>query len=234
MRVDRAANIPGLLAHAFDLGITSLHCSSEYETYPAFRDAFRAVRASAPEEVTVIAKLAAPHFGVDRFSAADFRSKVEFYLDSLGIEKLHVVQWLLRYDLKQEDARAQIFDEAADCLAELLADLKDEGLIGACVGFPYTAPIAARLVAADFIDGLAVYVNPLERDMDEFVAAAAARQKSTVAIRPFAAGRVFHDTALNPAEALDHVFSLPGIATAVVSASSAEHLDQLRCVFAAE
>ena len=231
MRLDQAADAKALLADAFRLGITSLHCSSEYATYPLFRDAFRDLRAAAPAQVTVIAKVAAPHFGEDRFIAADFRSRVQFYLDTLGLEKLHVVQWLLRHDLKDEPARARIFDAGENEATEVIRDLKDRGMIGACVGFPYTAPIAERLVAADFIDGLAVYVNALERDMDRYVAAAAAKGQSTVTIRPFAAGRVFRETSLSPTEALKHVFKLPGIATAIVSASSAGHLKEVRVSF---
>jgi aryl-alcohol dehydrogenase-like predicted oxidoreductase len=231
MRIDRAEDVIGLLTDAFRLGITSLHCSSEYETYPVFRDALRDLGGSVPAGVTVIAKLAAPHFGEDRFSAADFRSKVQFYLDTLGLDQLHVVQWLLRYDLKNDDVGVRIFDEAANQVAEMIRDLKEQGLIGACVGFPYSAPIAERMVAVGFLDGLAVYVNPLEREMDAFVAAAAARGKSIVAIRPFAAGRVFAETLLNHTEALEHVFGLSGVATAVVSASSTEHLEQLRGAF---
>jgi aryl-alcohol dehydrogenase-like predicted oxidoreductase len=231
MRLGNAADAEALLADAFGLGITSLHCSSEYETYPLFRDAFRNLRGTAPADLTVIAKVAAPHFGEDRFVAADFRSKVQFYLDTLGLETLGVVQWLLRHDLKDEAARARIFDAAQDEVAEVVQDLKGRGMIGACVGFPYTAPIAKRLVAANFMDGLAVYVNPLEHEMDEFVAAAAAKGKSTIAIRPFAAGRLFRESPLNPVEALNYVFNMPGIAAAVVSASSVEHLEQLRACF---
>lgn len=234
MRLGDAADAEALLVDAFRLRITSLHCSSEYDTYPLFRDAFRNVQTTAPADVAIIAKVAAPHFGEGRFVAADFRSKVQFYLDTLGLDTLGVVQWLLRHDLKDEAARARIFDAAKDEVAEVVGDLKSRGMIGACVGFPYTAPIAERLVATDFVDGLAVYVNPLEREMDQFVLAAAAKGKSTLAIRPFAAGRLFRETRLNHAEALDYVFRLPGIATAVVSASSVEHLEQLRACFSDE
>jgi aryl-alcohol dehydrogenase-like predicted oxidoreductase len=231
MRLDRAEDQAGLLAHAFQLGITSLHCSSEYETYSAFCDAFREVRSGSRDDLAVIAKVAAPHFGENRFSPAQFRGKVHYYLDTLGIDRLDVVQWLLRYDLAQEEARGRIFDEAASELTNVISDLKAEGLIGACVGFPYSREIARRLVGAEFIDGLAVYVNALEHEMDDFVAAAAVSAKSTVAIRPFCAGAVFADAGLSYCEALDYVFGLPGIATTIVSASSPTHLEQLRSAF---
>jgi hypothetical protein len=48
-----------------------------------------------------------------------------------------------------------------------------------------------------------------------------------VAIRPFAAGRIFEESRTSPADALTYVFGYPQVVTAVVSASSREHLDAL-------
>ena len=182
-------------------------------------------------EPAIIAKVACPHFGEARFSAKDLRRKIQFYLDELKLEKLAVVQWLLRHDLGQEAARVQIFDESADEVADVVASLKREGLIGAFVGFPYTAPIAERLLTAAYVDGLALYVNPLERDMDGFVEAAAQHRKSVLAIRPFAAGRVFSEAETDVEGALRHVFAFPAVSTAIVSASSMGHLNQVRSAF---
>ena len=80
----------------------------------------------------------------------------------------------------------------------------------------------------DYCDGLAVYVNPLEREMDAVIESAASLGKGVVAIRPYAAGRIFSETDLAPSDALDHVFGFPAVVSAVVSASSTENLDLLR------
>ena len=221
-----AAEAAELLHQAIDLRITSFHCSSEYETFPLFREAWRLT--TNRRQATMIAKVAVPHFGEDRFSVAAFRQKIDLYLDALSLERLDVVQWLLRHDLKQEEARLRILQEAAEEISGVIDALKREGKIGSCVGFPYTAPVAERLLDQNYCDGLAVYVNPLEREMDRFVEAAAQRSKAVIAIRPFAAGRLFTETALSAGDALAHVFQFPAVATAVVSASSRQHLDALR------
>lgn len=231
MRLDQAADPAALLEHAYSLGIASLHCSSEYETFPLFSDAWRRARRGGDAEPAIIAKVACPHFGEPRFSAKGLRHKVQYYLDELELERVAVVQWLLRYDLAQEAARHRIFEESASELAETVSNLKSDGRIGAFVGFPYTVGMAERQLAADCVDGLALYVNPLEREMDPIVEAAAGRGKSVIAIRPFAAGRVFSEAGMAVEDALRHVFAFPAVSTAVVSASSAAHLDQIRAGF---
>lgn len=222
-----ASAATGLIEHVLASGVTSFHCSLEYETFPLFRDAWRQVPSSARAGATIVGKVASPHFGEDRFSAAAFRGKIEAYCEALSIERLDVVQWLLRYDLKQEEARLRIMAESAQEVAATVAELKREGRIGAFVGFPYTAAVGEELLAAEHCDGLALYVNPLERDMDHLVTAASDTGKSVLAIRPLAAGRLFAETQLTAADALDHVFGFPAVATAVVSVSSRRHLDQL-------
>jgi aryl-alcohol dehydrogenase-like predicted oxidoreductase len=228
MRLDKAGDVAAaarILDHALELGITSFHCSSEYETFPLFREAWGRRRKRIP--TAVIAKVAVPHFGESRFSASLFREKIDFYLDALSLERLDVVQWLLRYDLKQEDARRRILAESAEEVSALIADLRKSGKIGALVSFPYTAGVAEAVLQMDFCDGLAVYVNPLEREMDLMLDIASSLGKAAVAIRPYAAGRVFTEAKLEPSDALDHVFSYPAVVSAVVSASSTEHLDVL-------
>jgi aryl-alcohol dehydrogenase-like predicted oxidoreductase len=227
MRLDRAGDVrdaTNLLDRARDIGISTFHCSSEYETFPLFREAWRAARL---HETTVIAKVAAPHFGETEFSAPAFRKKVETYLAELDIERIDVVQWLLRFDLKQESGRRQIHERGRDAIGAVIDALQREGKIGAMVSFPYTDGLAALALREVWCDGLAVYVNPLEREMDERVAEAGERGKAVVAIRPFAAGRLFSETELGADDALGHVFGFDAVATSVVSASSTDHLDAL-------
>jgi aryl-alcohol dehydrogenase-like predicted oxidoreductase len=106
-----ATDAAQLLSHAHASGITTFHCSSEYETYPLFRGAWQ--EAGLGGSAKVIAKVAAPHYGENSFSPGGFRSKIEAYLRDLAIPRLDVVQWLLRYDLKQDEARVRIMRDAA-------------------------------------------------------------------------------------------------------------------------
>ena len=199
MRLGKAGGVgeaAALIAHAREIGVTSVHCSSEYDSFALFVDAWRA---SAPgAAATVIAKVAAPHYGEDRFDAAVFRAKVEAYLTALRVDRI-IVQWLLRYDLKQEDARLRILHDGAAEIAAVVAAMKAEGKIAGFVGFPYTMPIAQPLADADWCDGLALYVNALEHDTDAGVEACARTGKPVIAIRPYAAGRVFAETDLRNA-----------------------------------
>jgi aryl-alcohol dehydrogenase-like predicted oxidoreductase len=228
MRLQRAGDAHSaarLIQYAQEIGISSLHCSSEYESYPLLCDALTIAGAG---NANVVAKVAVPHFGEDRFSANAFRSKVDNYLTTLGLERLEVVQWLLRFDLKQEDARLRIFADAQEEIADTVAALKAQGKIGAVVAFPYTRTLAEPVVKGAWCDGLALYLNPLEREMDEEAERARALGKSVLAIRPFAAGRLFTETSLGSDDALAHVFGFAAVASAVVSASTESHLDAFR------
>lgn len=228
MRLNGAGDVAGaarIIDHALELGITSFHCSSEYETFPLFEQAWK--RRQNRSAASVIAKIGVPHFGEPRFCARTFREKVDSYLKLLSIERLEVVQWLLRHDLRDETGRQRILAESEEEISALVADLKRAGKIAAFVSFPYTQGIAEAVLRMDYCDGLAVYVNPLEREMDSMIHKAAALGKGVVAIRPYAAGRIFSETQLAPSDALDHVFGFPAVVSCVVSASSTEHLDLL-------
>jgi aryl-alcohol dehydrogenase-like predicted oxidoreductase len=231
MRLDRAgdaAAVAALIDHAGGIGIDSLHCSSEYESFPLFSAAWARLGADKARRFRLIAKGAAPHFGEEHFSAATLRAKVEAYLAALSVERLDIVQWLLRFDLAQEERRLDILERSRDEIARVVADLKAEGKIAGFISFPYTAGLADAVIAEDYCDGLAVYLNLLERGMEPQIAEAAARGKMVFAIRPLAAGRIVEEKVAAPAEALDFVLANPGVTATIVSASSIAHLDAFR------
>jgi len=225
MRLDRAADAAALLRRAREMGVSSFHCSSEYESFPLFREAWGRAQV---EGARLVAKVAVPHFGEDRFSASAFRAKIDLYLNALGLERLDVVQWLLRFDLKQEERRLALLAECAEAIGDCVAALKREGKIGHLVSFPYTSSFADSVLPYEWCEGLAAYVNPLERQLDPQAVRCAELGKAVVAIRPYAAGRVFSETALTAGEALDHVFGFGAVETAVVSVSTEAHLEALR------
>lgn len=226
-----ASDAARLLVQAHERGVTAFHCSSEYGTYPLFRSAWE--QAGLARRATVVAKVAVPHYGEDCFSPAAFRRKIEDYFRDLAIPRLDVVQWLLRYDLDQDEARVRIMRDAAAEIADVVSALKREGKIGAVIGFPYSEAVAEELIAADYCDGLALYLNPLEHEMDHLIAPCGRAGKSVVAIRPYAAGRLFSETDATAQDALAYVFDHPEVVTAVVSASSVKHLDALTAFTAA-
>src|SRR4051794_26909760 len=89
-----------LLLQLLDGGVSLVHVSSEYESFPRFTKVLRAARQRSPgTELAVIAKVAVPHFGEGGFDPTRFEEKVDGYLQALDLKRLDVVQWLLRHDL---------------------------------------------------------------------------------------------------------------------------------------
>jgi aryl-alcohol dehydrogenase-like predicted oxidoreductase len=220
-RFDRAV-AAGVLIAALDRGVTTFHCSSEYATFAHYCDALADARKARPSvAITHIVKLATPHYQEAAISAGAFEAKLAMYRDKLGAECIDVVQWMLRYDLKDEPGRRAIYARDKGVLAETVAGLKARGWMRACVGFPYTVGFAEDLAADDWHDGFAFYVNANETEYLPIAAAGLARGKATLAIRPLAAGAL----AADPASAMRFALAQPGVAGAVISANSEQHLD---------
>lgn len=227
MRLDHAGDArqaAGLVQEALELGVTTFHVSAEYATWPLFVAAWNEVSASLRADAQVIAKVGVPHFGESRFDPTAFRNKVDGFRAALGRDRLDVVQWLLRYDLQDEAGRLAIFDRDANLVADVVEDLRANGVIGGLVSFPYTRPVAQRALAAPWCEGLALYCNPLELEMVDLFDSAAEARKSVVAIRPLAAGRLFMETTFTTAEAIQLPLSHPAVATVVASVSTSARL----------
>jgi aryl-alcohol dehydrogenase-like predicted oxidoreductase len=232
-----------LLLGLIDGGVNVVHVSSEYDSFPLFAQVFRAVRAQrSGADISVIAKVAVPHFEDDAFDPGAFEAKVDAYLHALAIERLAVVQWLLRHDLAREDRRLAIYDRDAEVIGATIDRLQAAGKIASVVAFPYTRGIAERVLEAPWCDGLALYVNPLERQLDDLIDAAAKVGKHVLAIRPFAAGRALRPDELDgddaqafkevqerwpdadPVErALRYALANPAVSTAVASVDTPAH-----------
>lgn len=226
MRIDRAGGLDiacDLISMALDLGVFSFHASVEYETWPLFAAAFRQAKA-ASRGATLIGKVGVPHFGERAFDPQGFRRKIDQYRQELDIERVEVVQWLLRYDLKDEQGRLEIFDHDGDLVAETVQALRREGAIGGFLSFPYTRGLAERALAAPWCDGLALYCNVLELEMADQFDRALSLDKAIVAIRPFAAGRVFSEAGQTAAEAVALPLHHPATVSVVASVSTAGHL----------
>lgn len=210
-----------LLQASHELGVTALHSSTEYGSFARFCGIARALG----RPVHHVVKLAEPHFGDAGFDRARLVAKVDAYLDALGAERLEVVQWMWRGDLKDEPGRLAGFARAAPELAEAFAALRAAGKLGAVATFPYTAGFCDAVIDARFGDAIAVYLNPLERELVPQIERAADAGMATVAIRPLAAGKAVAE--VSPGDCLRGVLGQRGVATAVVTYSSLEHLKQL-------
>lgn len=212
-----------LLAASLDAGVTTMHSSIEYESHERFCGVVRAL--GADRRVHHIVKLAEPHFGDEAFDRARLVAKIDAYLRQLGADTLDAVQWMWRGDLKDEPRRLQRFGAQLDAIIDAFADLKRAGKVQAVTPFPYTAGFCDALIAHGGFDGIAVYLNSQERDMVPQIERAADVGMRTIAIRPLAAGKAL--TSATPAQCIRDVLAQRGVACAVVTYSSVQHLREL-------
>lgn len=210
------------LVELAEMGIDTHHSSSEYETYDGYRAALVVARA-AGGRFRHVAKIAEPSWDHDRFDAHRFRAHIEAECASLGVDHLDVVQWLVRTsDPSDVAATVAVFQsdgvEIAECFDRLVAD----GLVGRFFGFPYTPDTAQELSAliagSASIDGMTLYLNPLETQWADVVA-----QVPTLAIRPFGGGAIATD---QREAALRFALSHDNVEAAIVSLSSRDHARQ--------
>jgi aryl-alcohol dehydrogenase-like predicted oxidoreductase len=216
-----------LLGEARARGVSTIHSSDEYESFPLFTRVWRQLRSStgsAPFQHIV--KLAEPHFGHEGFDEGRLVERLNAYLGALDVERIDVVQWMWRGDLKDEPGRLERVAAQASAIADAFTRLKKTGKIGAVATFPYTQGFAELLLDAGWNDGFTLYINSLEPEMLPFAQRAAAAGSGIIALRPLAAGRAV-DGDGGPRAAMAWALGQPGVCTGVVSFSSLPHLDDL-------
>jgi aryl-alcohol dehydrogenase-like predicted oxidoreductase len=214
-----------LLTASLECGVSTCHSSSEYESFPLFCATLGRLDAKA-RRLQHIVKLADPHFGESAFEPGRLRARVDGYLSQLNAERLDVVQWMWRADLKDERSRIAGLEEQSGTIAATFAALKREGKIGAVVPFAYTDDFAERVIAMNWCDGLTVYLGPVETEARKFVDQARLLKRSIIALRPLAAGRAA-EGGWTTRRALCWTLDHEPVVTGVISYSSEEHLAQL-------
>jgi diketogulonate reductase-like aldo/keto reductase len=204
-------------------GVTAAHSSSEYESFELFCRAVRRARRTYGVELLHVVKLANPHFGEDGFDPQRLESQVDSYRERLEVERIDCIQWMWRVEQGQEVARLERFPRAKSEIAGAMRSLQRAGKIRAVGCFPYTPDFADLVLQEAWMDYLVVYRSPWDREYDRQLDAAHALRKQVIALRPFAAGKVFseHRTAR---EALDYCFSHPAVRSAVATFSTPAHL----------
>lgn len=233
-----------LLAEAHARGVTTFHSSDEYESFPCFAEVWHGLRSELSGPVQHVVKLAEPHFGHDQFDAGRLNQRVDQYLSALRVERIDVVQWMWRGDLKDEPTRLARLQAQLPEIAAAVAALQKTGKIGVVTAFPYTSGCAELLLDQSWNQGFTLYLNPLELEMLPFLEKVRAAGAGTIALRPLAAGRMAEaaqspsgasqsaEAALAGASqsaggALAWALAQSGVCTGVVSFSSLPHLDQL-------
>jgi aryl-alcohol dehydrogenase-like predicted oxidoreductase len=211
-----------LLCQGIELGVTTLHVSSEYEGHARFCALSRGL---SRYHLQYIVKVAEPHFGDQAFDRAPLGTKVDAHLAELATDRLDVVPWMWRGDLKDEAGRLAGFARQHAEVGDAFAELRAAGKIGAVAPFPYSSGFASVVFESRLCEGITVYLNPVEQEMQPQIARAAAVGMGTIAIRPLAAGKAL--AATPPAECVRSVLAEAGVASTVVSYSSIDHLREL-------
>ncbi|WP_343347847.1 hypothetical protein WJT74_05600 [Sphingomicrobium sp. XHP0239] len=211
----------------WDLGVRKLHVSHEYDSWSQTCAIFAELRRRRPDVAfDVVAKLAAPHFDEDGFDGDRLRHRIEEYCEGLGIETIADLQWMWRPGLDDDPSRIDAMRDDAKAIEAEIAALKKEGAIGRFLCFPYTLDFALEALDTLPLDGLVVYRNALETELDPAIDRAHLRDLPTLVIRPFAAGKAL-DGDVSPTSQFSHALDRPGVEAAIVSLSRREQAEAL-------
>jgi len=211
------------------MGVTRLHSSSEYDSFPLLIKILSELRTASPEvRFSHIVKMADPNFDDGpMFSDDRFVSKVDSYCGSLGVENIENIQWMWRQGLDSDASRITAFRESFGEIEDCVTKLKLASRIQKFICFPYTVPFAEEAITQPFIDGLAVYRNVNEHEYDAVIQQCSTLNKTVFAIRPLNAGKALTCSQYSARQLFDSALSLKPIEAGVISSSSLDHLREL-------
>lgn len=211
-----------------NLGVTKLHSSSEYDSYPLLCEILRQLAIVEPTLLFQhIVKLAEPSFDDVGFDGERLKQKIHTYRKELGAGQIDDIQWMWRHDLKNDEDRILQFEKAADHISEVSQSLKEAGCIKRFLCFPYSISFAETAIDRPGVDGLAIYRNRQETEYDAAVRKCKKLDKTAIAIRPLNAGRVLEEEDGSARESFDFALDLEPLEAGIVSSSNMAHLRQL-------
>jgi aryl-alcohol dehydrogenase-like predicted oxidoreductase len=217
-----AASATDLLLSLYDQGVTSLHVSAEYDSWPVTCEAVRALRKARPNgPLEIVAKHAAPHFNETAFNPAVAQARIDELRRGLGVDRIDLVQWMVRHTPNDDDPRLDILRRDAALIEDAWSAMKGDGAVGALAVFPYSIAFLVAAKGLPWVDGVVDYLNLLELDEAPHLDGMAAAGKGFAAIRPMAAGKL----ADRAEEALAFPLLHPATASVIVTASSPANID---------
>lgn len=217
-----------LFGQLHDLGITTFHSSSEYESFPMYCEALSIFHTQFPEKkIRHIVKLAEPHFHIQEFSEALMAQKVADYLEKLQTGSLHCVQWMWRGNLSDHAERLKAFNSQYPKIEAAAEKLKAKGLIENFHCFPYDTEFAKAAIQKKAFDGLVVYRNKMETENDQALQMAVELGKHNYIIRPLLGGQALKLENETPRSLLQFALDFPNIDGAVLSISAYEKVKQI-------
>ncbi|MCB9666355.1 MAG: aldo/keto reductase [Alphaproteobacteria bacterium] len=181
-----------LLAHLVDHGVDTVHTSHEYASHAYALDVLAAFRRAHPARRLVhVVKLAEPHFE-DPFTLDPARllARLDAAQAELGVDRVDVLQWLLRSKPIEDGPRLALLRDRGRALADALDARVREGRLGAWGVFPYGVPFAEAAVGLPGCAGLVSYLGLAEREHVGQLDALQEAGQAFVAIRPLWGGRL--------------------------------------------
>jgi aryl-alcohol dehydrogenase-like predicted oxidoreductase len=234
-----------LLLALFDRGVTSFHSSHEYDTYAFFCTALKELRRLRPgRKIETIVKIGVPHFDETEFSPARFRSLIEAELRNLRVDRVDIVQWLVRHTPNEDAPRLDILRRASSSIHEVWRRLHAEGKVGLLTAFPYSDTFLRASLELPDVAGLVTYLNLIETEAIPYLDGLFASGRGFAAIRPLNAGMLVGGT-VETVSALRDIFPEieaspdaltlvafqfplwhPAVAAVIASISSLGHAEQ--------
>jgi hypothetical protein len=210
------------------LGITSLHSSSEYDTFPLLCKILgKLAKTDNAPKFRHVVKLAEPSFDDAGFDAARLAEKVAEYSAALGTNCVQDIQWMWRHNLSDDAERIDAFKRNLASLTDAVAGLKSQGRIERFFCFPYSPAFASEALKSGTIDGLTVYRNAQETEYDAAIDSCAELGKPVLVIRPLYAGKVLEQSAKSAADHVQYSLNLPAIEAGIISSNNLDHIREL-------
>lgn len=180
-----------LLIHLVDRGVTTFHSSPSYPSHAFFCEALKAVRRARPAfEPVHVVKVCEPDFDSDHFEPRRFERLVDRERAALDVDRLGIVQWLLRHPDNEDHYRIPLLMASRDALEEAWTLLSDADKVGVLAVDPYTPLFADVVLEWPVVAGLVSYLNLGELDEVDLLDAMWGRGQSHIAVRPLFAGRL--------------------------------------------
>lgn len=174
-----------LLEHCLDNGVSAMHVSKEYSSFELFCEAFKRLTPAKRREVSLIVKVASPHFSEQRFDATTLTSRIDEVLYATGSDNMAVAQWMWRRNPMDDNVRIPSLKEQSPDIIAGFAELISSGKVGQFGCFPYSQAFMEAASGMGICKLHINYLNLWEKPLLE-----ASNLNDLIVLRPFGAGKV--------------------------------------------
>jgi len=174
---------------ALDMGVNCIHSSYEYGTRHVVREVLRDRKDA--KSIRHIIKVPDPDKELTdgKFKPDYFRQMVEDALREMGVEHIHILQWIIRDGTEyQADVHWQRFESYKDDARAIFEKMRDEGKVSVLGNFVYVNDYAEKAAAAGVLNCLLFYHNMWDTRILPTLEKLPERKMSALVLRPFQGG----------------------------------------------